>query len=801
MERHNVGRERLIVPTDFTTPAVSRNTQEDLVPPSHFTSSVHSAGAHKGVEIAGTPPHISCINPGVTSVPSGDPRSANPWLAITQSQQEILELRKENQRLMILQGESIRGGIPVDHLTDRRARSSERSEQWSRWESEWRQEAEKHKADAERLKGQVEALKESAERHREEMRDRDSTLNRQSHELEAMREELCKAKTDLSQLRTELTHSNAQKEKMSSQLQRLNASHCAEVGAERNTISELQDRLQSMTSKVLQLKSTLMEVSTERDGLKEHLSQMGQAFETQSATLHSLRNYIGQLAPENGEKEQLNKAVERLNKEKAALQMTTELLTVRLNSLNEILALQEEKIVNKTLTGSFVKNGSDDLQVLQLWRNKVFKLCVQLRSKDIELRGEKDELLSKVRFMEQQLQQEQHRASVLQHSLDDRIAELDLERVEKETLKQDLAQERKENSQLQTQRQKEEAELKILTEAVRRFSLAFESKAAEVDAAQSRLNAFTQRLTFAKGRVETIQGLIMRRAALQKVQQASKQAEQAADSITNLQTELSLVCEERDKLTQELKRTPELIEKALADLKEQYESKLSRPQQALEQSSVEVRQAVTGREEAEESLQQIQTQLQESKVNLEKLRSELLNQQEHSERALQERVSEIEDCCAEKLREMEVQVNTARREHTKAVMTLRQFEREAARKHNEMRETRQHPKREVQNKQLKETERDKKLLLANVAERGLTSEYTRAHTTALQSSAASAEHREKPSENSRSVGTKVPADERLLSVLEELHSLSAAVVNSSEDSAEEEGQSDSVGPSTGSLHS
>lgn len=33
---------------------------------------------------------------------------------------------------------------------------------------------------------------------------------------------------------------------------------------------------------------------------------------------------------------------------------------------------------------------------------------------------------------------------------------------------------------------------------------------------------------------------------------------------------------------------------------------------------------------------------------------------------LQERVSEIEYRCAEKLREMELQVNTARREHTKA---------------------------------------------------------------------------------------------------------------------------------------
>ncbi|XP_035846819.1 coiled-coil alpha-helical rod protein 1 isoform X1 [Sander lucioperca] len=870
MERRNVGKERLVVPTDFTSPAVSSNIQEDLVPPSHFASSVQSAGAHRGVQITGTLPPISWINPGVTSVPSGDPSPANPWLAITQAQQEILELRKENQRIMMLQGDRIRGMIPMDHPSDLRARCAERSEQWSRWESEWRLEAEKHKAEAERLKGQVESLKEAAGRHREDMRDRGSTQNRQSHELEAMREELCKAKTELSQIRTERTHSSAEKEKISSQLdrlkresgeeitklrrdvarskeeaqelalkaemgrlqaaeeakqqtlrlseqleemqkkqevelQQLNASHCAEVGAVRNTNSDLQDRLQSMTSEVLQLKSTLMEVSTERDGLKEHLSQMGQAFETQSTTLHSLRNYIGQLAPEKGEKEQLNKAIEKLNKEKAALQMTTELLTVRFNSVSEILALQEEKIVKKNSADPLVKNGCEGLQVLQLWRDKVFKLCVQLRSKDIELRGEKDKLLSTVRFMEQQLQQEQHRASVLQHSLDDRIAELELERVEKETLKQDMAQEQKENSQLKSQSQKEEAELKILTEAVHRFSLAFESKVAEVDAAQTRLNTFTQRLTFAKRRIETIQGLIMRKVALQKVQQASKPTEQAADSsLTNLQTELSLVCEERDKLTQELKRTPELIGKALADLKEQYESKLRlQQQQALEQNWVEVRQAVAGREEAEQRLQQVQAQLEESKVNLEKLRSVLLSQQEHSERALQERVSEIEDCCAKKLREMEVQVNTATREHTKAVMTLRQFEREAARKQDEMRETQQHTKREVQNKQLKEMEKDKQILLATVADRGLTSEYTRTHTTALQNSAVPRKHREKPSESSRSVGTEVqvPAAGRLLSVLEELHSLSAAVVNSSEDSAEEEGQNDSVGPSTGSLHS
>ncbi|XP_029925514.1 coiled-coil alpha-helical rod protein 1 isoform X2 [Myripristis murdjan] len=852
MERLNLETEKLIAPTDFSAPPVSRNVQKDLMPPSHFTSNVKSSGV-----LRGTAP-ISWISPGQTSAARVDPSPANPWLAITQAQQEILELQKENHRLMMLQGDSTRGRSHIDHSSETRARSSQRSEQWSRWETAWQLEVEKHKAEAERLRGQVEALRETEGRHREEIRDKVSALNRQSHEVEAMRDELCKAKTELGHIREELNQRREEKEKIGSQLEResgeeiarlrrdversreearelalraetfrlqleeeakqqtlrlseqleqtqrkheieqMTATYSAELATVKQTNSDLQDRLQSMTSEVLQLKSRLMEVSAERDGLKEHLSQMGQAFETQSATLHSLRNYIGQLSPERGENERLTETVERLNKEKAALQTTTELLTVRLNSVNEILTLQEAKMVKKTLSDPLLKNGSKGLEVLQLWREKVFTLCVQLRSKDIELREEKDMLLSKVRWTEQQLKQEQHQASVLQHSLDDRIAELDLERVTRETLKQNLAQAQKENLELKSSSQKAEAELRTLTDAVQRFGLAFEAKVGEVEAAQARLNIFTQRLTFAKRRVETIQGLIMRRVALQKVQQANKLTDQAAESIRNLQAELNLVCEDRDKLTQELKRTPELIEKAMTDLREQFESKLRRQQQDLEQSRAEVREAVVGREEAQQSLQQSQTQLEESKANLEQLRSQLLNQQELREQALHEKVSEIEDRCAERLREMEAQVNTARREHTKAVMTLRQFERQAARKRDQMREAQhvqsEQTKQELQDlrKKLKDVERDRNLLLATVHERGLLNEYKRARTAILKTSVAFSEQGERATGRSGGGGAEAQQSnkETLLSVLEELQTLSAAVVNSSEDSAEEEGKSD-----------
>ncbi|KAM9385741.1 LOW QUALITY PROTEIN: coiled-coil alpha-helical rod protein 1 [Pholidichthys leucotaenia] len=823
MKRNNLGKKRLIVPTDFISPPVCGTLQEDLIPPSHFTSSIQSTVAHRSLQIPATPPPtFSFINPGAVPEASTDPSPASPWLALTRAHQEISQLKKENQRLMILQGDVPSQRTSIHHMSDLNESSKEPSEQQIRWESVWQLEVEKHKTKAEGLRGQVESLKEAAERCREEMRDKDHEIKRKGRELEVMHEELSKTKTELSRIREEVSLSRAQEEDISSQLeqlkaesvveisqlrrdleknkeecqqlalkaemdrreaeeeakqqrlrllqqleevqekkefelQQLNTSHCAELDEAQRTNGELQDRLQSVTSEVQQLKSSLMEVSAERNELKEHLSQMGQAFETQSATLHSLRNYIGQLAPEKGEKERLNETIERLTKEKAALQTTTELLTVRLNSVNEILALQEEKMVKKTLADPLVKSGYEGLQVLKLWREKVFTLCVQLRTKDIELREEKDKLISQVRSTEQHLQQEQHRVTVLQHTLHDKTAE-HLERAEKEALKEDLAKIQMENAHMKSLSQKTEEELENLDRSIKKVH-----------------TCSIRHLT--------------------------------SSSLGSLQLELSVVCEERDQLTQELKRTPELIDRALADLKEQYENKVKQQQLELEHSHVEVQQAAAGRKNAEQSLLQVQAQLEESKVNQEKLRCELLSLQEHSEQVLQKKVSEIEEQCAERLKEMEVQISTTRREHTRAVMTLRQFEKEKSekevtRKLEEMKETHlesQFTTRKVQHKQVKEMEKDNIQLPVT----GLMRECTIIHPATLQKSAAPCEHQLNSTERSCSAVSEVqlPANERLLRALEELHTLSAAVVDSSEDSAEDEESSSSARPFPGSLYS
>ncbi|XP_013993136.2 coiled-coil alpha-helical rod protein 1 [Salmo salar] len=860
MERCNED-EKLNAPSDFVASSVSKGSQRTLMPPSHFTASTQSASiiVPGTVTGQGTTP-IKWVTHATT--PPSDSGPANPWLTMAQAKQEILELHRENQRILMLQGDRSRGTKSTEDSAHSIARSGVRGEQASRWETEWRLDTERFRAESERLKGQVEALKEVAGKQREEMRDKETSLNRQSHEMEVMREELYKTKTELSQVSVELVQKREDKERLSTQLemlerksgeeaerlrreversrqethrltrqadtarlqageeakqelqklnkqleeshrrhetqlQQLTATHDTELSTVKQMSSEVQERLCHLSQEVTHLKCCLLELSAERDGLKEQLSQMGTAFETQSATLQSLRNYIGQLTPERGLEEKLTETIQTLNREKEALQVTTELLTVRLNSVNDILALQEEEM---TLSDPLLKAGPKATRVLRCWREKVFMLLVQLRSKDIELRGEKDTLLSTISSLEQEVKKEKYQSSVFQHSLQDRTAELELERVAREAMEQDVDTTKRENTELKSWSQEAEAGLRTMTEDAQRFSQAFEAKMSEVETVQTRLNSFGQRLTFAKRRVDTIQGLMMRKEALRRVQQATKAANPVSEraAVTELQAELASACEESDKLRQELKRTPELIESALADVREQFDSEVRQLRQAAERSRGEAQEAQAAREEAQQRLQEAHTQLEESNLNLEQLHAQLISQQEASDRALRERVSETEDHCAQQLRVMESQLNTARREHTKAVVALRQFERQAEREREQEREAQclqsEHTKREILDLQklLQEKDKDRNLLLATVRERGLMSEYKAARTTALQTSVALKEQQQRPSRKSNTLRAKDQPQTRdsLLSVLGDLRTLSAAVVHSSEDDAEEEGHGD-----------
>ena len=81
----------------------SVNLQKDLMPPSRFTFAAQTSASVRGVHNQpGVESWSSAAGPGVSS-------PAAVWLAVSRAQGEVLELRKENQRLMMLQGDSLRG--------------------------------------------------------------------------------------------------------------------------------------------------------------------------------------------------------------------------------------------------------------------------------------------------------------------------------------------------------------------------------------------------------------------------------------------------------------------------------------------------------------------------------------------------------------------------------------------------------------------------------------------------------------------------------------------------------------------
>ncbi|XP_077447571.1 coiled-coil alpha-helical rod protein 1 isoform X2 [Stigmatopora argus] len=828
--------------------------QDDLIPPSHFASSLQASGASMS-----TQPSISWMKPKVLTT---SPKDA--WLGSHQTRPTA------NPGAAIILGNGAGGRTPEETTSALRTRSKERTDRRSRWEEEeCILEGQRQKAEAERLNQPMEALKETLRTYVEEITIKNDTISRQCHELETMRQEMSKVKSDLNNLKEDLKNCHSEKEKIMLQLEKqksesekvvaemrtearlkaetmqkqaddaedrslrmsqklqqrqkkqeeelrhLRGEHYGELCTARKFNDELQSQLESASREVLQLKSHLLEASAERDDLKEHLSKMETAYDTQSATLRSLRNYIGQVVAHQGEKDQSGEAMERLHKEKATLQKTAELLNVRLDAMSQIVSLQEQKMLKKASAEPLLAKHSDALLVLHLWREKVFQMCVQLRLKDVGSRDERGKHLAQVRVAEQRLQEEQHRATVLGRTLDAGVAELDQEKVQKEALKQDLTQICKEHQELKAKCFNSEAEVKRATEALHSFHAAFRGKMADVNAAQAKLNTFSQRLNFASGRVETLQALLVRRMALRKVQKSSTQEEQAAESIRSLQLELSAVTTEKSQLARELRKTPQLIDKALADMKEECEvpleakngpfgslsfrsgfalarraadeSKLERQRGELERCREQAQKAEAGGEELGQNLRDVLARLEGSEDAREELRSRLLSQKERGQQALQERLSEMESCCAEKLREMEAQLSAVKKEHTKAVRTLRELEIAVARKQEHWRgppsSQSQHTK-ELQAKPTEEAERNPRRFPATVSQPN----FPRAATTALKQNVAAPEDQggEKACQESGLAGAKLAAEERLLCVLEELHALSAAVVNSSEDSAEED---------------
>ncbi|XP_055054910.2 coiled-coil alpha-helical rod protein 1 isoform X1 [Misgurnus anguillicaudatus] len=634
-----------------------------------------------------------------------------------------------------------------------------------------REEKEAMKAEMERLRGRVECL-------REQIKDQQGQINRQCTECDELQSELKSCKTELKISQEQCSTLKSQYELKHQCLER----ELQDSKEEREKLQlKLEDQhvIADAVQEVTSLRAQVQEVISERDDLRNQRNALNISLLEQSECVQKLRRYIGGNITEKKEEEDFRQQIQHLEKEKEALSLSVQLLNVRVNAANDILAIQEKELGEQAQSDPLY-SGCKAGQMLSVWRQKVFMLLVKLQTRDLQLHSERAHLQNMVSSLQQEVECLQSQNSVLKHHLEDKTAQLELQHVHAQGLQQQLDSALKENAQLKEQNKSTERSLVDISETAHRVMSAINVKAGHMETVQSSVSQLNQRLAFAAKRLDTVHGLLLRKEALWKTKQATRLPEPSVSEslIKGLQAEVALLSAERDNLTQELKRTPDLIQASLFELQQQHEREVCLLKEALSCSKEELM-------TSESSQMKIQRQCEEQEVTIAELHDEAQRLKQQCDSVLH-RMSDVESVCTEKLRDMEAQLNTARREHTKAVVALRQVQRQVEREREQMkeaeRERTEHTHKQITHlqKQLKHKDKDRNLLLAVVQEQGLMNEYKKLRRSAIQTTEAFKHQPE--SRNS-------PTPESLLGTLQ---ALTAAVMGSSEEEDDEEGQASNV---------
>ncbi|XP_027989628.2 coiled-coil alpha-helical rod protein 1 isoform X2 [Eptesicus fuscus] len=498
-----------------------------------------------------------------------------------------------------------------------------------------------------------------------------------------------------------------------------------------------QEALSSLTSKAEGLEKSMTSLETSRAGeakelavaqreaelLREQLTKTQEDLEAQVTLVENLRRYVGEQVPPEihsqaweSERLELLETVQHLQEDRDGLHTTAELLQVRVQSLMHILSMQEEELARKvqpsdSLEPEFSRKSQ---ALLKRWREKVFALMVQLKAQELEHGACMQQLKGQVAEFQERVAAQSQEQAILQRSLEDKAAQVEVERMGAKSLQVELSRAQEARRRGQQQTASAEEQLKRVAKAISSFQIWLQNTVAEVEQAAARLPSLSSRVSYAVRKVHTIQGLMARKLVLAQLRQESHPQAPPTEEVS---LELEQLREERNRLDAEVQLSAHIIQQEVGRAREQGEAERQQLSEVAQQLEQELRRT-------QESLASVGLQLeaarqgqQESTEEAASLRQELTQQQQVYGQALQEKVAEVESRLREQLSEAERRLNEARREHAKAVVSLRQMQRKATRekeRNQELRRLQEEARKEEGlrlTQRLQELQRDKNLLL------------------------------------------------------------------------------------------
>ncbi|XP_030854068.1 coiled-coil alpha-helical rod protein 1 isoform X2 [Strongylocentrotus purpuratus] len=504
--------------------------------------------------------------------------------------------------------------------------------------------------------------------------------------------------------------------RLKQELKRCNASHKQQVS---NMGEEHQRETIHLTEKMRKLTEDLHSVREESDGRNANLTtRLAAEQKSSSEQKDQLQNdvrqkqeeisrlttqvaqqkaYIGDALPSsrtsaqwNIEKQNYDKKLKLLEEEKENIQTTADMLNVRLSSMQEIMAIQEKEMTQVQETQHDVTDKHPGEILLTKWREKVFALLVQRKSLEIVLKKDASTHGDKLHSLEGELDGSLNKVRILEHALADKEAQLQLEKKNVTKVEHELVSVQEVAGMLDSRLQESETCLCRMRDMVIRchkYSNGLDMQSKEM---VSRLNSHQQRLTFAISRIELLQDLLARKDSMLKLKVRGSSLQGYSDLSTQtddqglnpdsavpmeLKAELERLQKERDSLASRLKEDSAVFQQRIDDIREEMMEKTDKYEEENNQLRARVIDRGKEVESLEEQLSASDKSLTEAREETVRFRTDLARSQLVAEGASDEKCKLLESQHTERLAEMEKRLNEARREHAKAVVSLRQLER------------------------------------------------------------------------------------------------------------------------------
>ncbi|ELT93411.1 hypothetical protein CAPTEDRAFT_228459 [Capitella teleta] len=432
------------------------------------------------------------------------------------------------------------------------------------------------------------------------------------------------------------------------------------------------------------------ELQHQLEELRKELTFKENEVEIERKSVAQLKTYLKENAEMTKSTETWMKQVEGLQdkilvleEEKSRFNSTLDLLSVRLKSQQQVINLQEQQITED----KFVKIPNGDAQqcVLTRWRKKVYELSVKQQCSEMVYRDEVAKWNDKMWNLEERLKSAENSKQQLDLMLQDKKAELDIEKNRVTDLEKDVFHAQQVAIDLDD---KEQEHLQVVMDLVKTADTLqekFISLQTAFEQSVNKTKLHDQRLNFANGRLDLLKGQFARREALLSLERDNvdanihEPAERDSDVVAQLQQELDHVTTERNSLNHQLQEDAEKLNMKIREIKAQTADEVVNLREQLQLLHERMDESTEKNSELHKKLEATQLENKNLSEYCAELKSTLVEKETSQDEERKIFVAQIEEDCRAVKRDLEQRLSDSKRDHAKAVVQLRQQQRQAER--------------------------------------------------------------------------------------------------------------------------